>query len=98
MLYEPTDHLDAARLPDVVQGLQSQDVLLDDEPRKRDDSNRVTRSVKGDKRREHMADVARAALYLACGGKHLIGLTADWGLEQHQLGKIGNEYGRMQRR
>ena len=66
MLYEPTDHLDAARLPDVVQGLQSQDVLLD-EPQ-RDDPNRVTRSVKGDKRREHMADVARAALYLACGG------------------------------
>ena len=66
MLYEPTDHLDAARLPDVVQGLQSQDVLLD-EPQ-RDDPSRVTRSVKGDKRREHMADVARAALYLACGG------------------------------
>ena len=80
MLYEPTDHLDAARLPDVVQGLQSQDVLLDDEPKKRDGSNRVTRSVKGDKRREHMADVARAALYLACGGKQLIGHTADWGL------------------
>ena len=71
MLYEPTDHLDAARLPDVVQGLQSQDVLQD-EP-KREDSNRVTRSVKGDKRREHMADVARAALYLACGGTYLCG-------------------------
>ena len=70
MLYEPTDHLDAARLPDVVQGLQSQDVVLLDEP-KRDDSSRVTRSVKGDKRREHMADVARAALYLACGGTNV---------------------------
>ena len=68
MLYEPTDHLDAARLPDVVQGLQSQDVLLDEPRVPLEDSNRVTRSVKNDKRREHMADVARAALYLSCGG------------------------------
>ena len=70
MLYEPTDHLDAARLPEVVQGLQSQDVLLDEPRVPLEDSSRVTRSVKDDKRREHMADVAMAALYLACGGKY----------------------------
>ena len=68
MLYEPTDHLDAARLPDVVHGLQSQDVLLDEPRVSLEDSNQVTRSVKNDKRRKHMADVARAALYLSCGG------------------------------
>ena len=70
MLYEPTDHLDAARLQDVVQGLQSQDVLLDEPRVPLEDSSRVNRSVKDDKRREHMADVAMAALYLACGGMY----------------------------
>ena len=70
MIYEPTDHLDAARLPDVVQGLQSQDVLLDEPRVQSKDSSRVTRSVKNGKRTEHMADVARAALYLACGGMY----------------------------
>ena len=69
MLYEPTDHLDAARLPDVVQGLQPQDVFLEEQGESLlEDSSRVTRSVKNDKRREHMADVAMAALYLSCGG------------------------------
>ena len=72
MQYEPTDHLDAARLPDVVQGLQREDVLVDGGGRgaaaSAEDSSRVNSPAKNERRRQHLADVATAALYLSCGG------------------------------
>ena len=62
MFYLPTSHLDKARLPDVVEDLQPQDIILD-----RFEEGRVNK-LPIDKHAEHMADVTVAMLYLACGG------------------------------
>ena len=75
MFYVPTSQLDPARLPDVVENLQAEDVILE-----RKEHDRINRPQLN-KMEEHMADVTVAMLYLACGGmdeSHNIVLPYSW--------------------
>jgi len=76
MFYCPTSELDSKRLPDVVEGLQSEDVLLE----RKSEGNRINIAPLG-KDKEHMAEVTTAMLYFACGGmdeSHNIVLPHSW--------------------
>jgi len=76
MFYVPTKELDSTRLPDVVEGLTSEDVVLE----RQKSGGRVNTDPKS-KKEEHMADVTLAMLYLACGGMdeaHNIVLPYSW--------------------
>ena len=76
MFYVPTSELDSSRLPDAVEGLDTEDVLLERKPT----GNRVNVSPLS-KVQEHMAEVTVAMLYFACGGmdeSHNIVLPYSW--------------------
>jgi len=76
MFYVPTSELDSSRLPDAVEGLDIEDVLLERKPT----DNRVNVSSPT-KEQEHMAEVTVAMLYFACGGmdeSHNIVLPYSW--------------------
>ena len=60
--YIAFDKLDSNRLPDVVEGLQREDVLVDIHQ-----DGRVNKECRS-KFQEHMADVTVGMLYLACKG------------------------------
>ena len=62
MKYIAFDKLDSNRLPDVVEGLQREDVLVDTH-----EDGRVNKELRN-KFQEHMADVTVGMLYLACKG------------------------------
>ena len=87
MFYVSTDKLDASRLPDVVENLASEDVLID---RKAEDDQRINRpSIT--KAQQHLADVEVAMLYLATGGMdeaHNLVLPYSW--PEPQLELCGN--------
>ena len=63
MFYVPTSELDSKRLPEVVEGLDTVDVLIE----RKSQDNRINVAPIG-KAEEHMAEVAVAMLYFACGG------------------------------
>ena len=63
MFYVPTSELDSKRLPEVVEGLDTVDVLIE----RKSQENRINIAPIG-KAEEHMAEVAVAMLYFACGG------------------------------
>ena len=67
MTYQPLNRLDSSRLPDVVEGLTKEDVVVDSDQATKSDQQRVTRA-KPTKLQEHMADITVAMLYLGCGG------------------------------
>jgi len=76
MFYCPTSELDSKRLPDVVEGLESEDVLLE----RKSEGNRINIAPLN-KAQEHMAEVTAAMLYFACGGmdeSHNIVLPYSW--------------------
>ena len=76
MFYVPTSQLDSSRLPDVLEGLETQDVLIERLPQ---DRNITQKPIS--KSEEHMADVTVAMLYFACGGmdeSHNIVLPYSW--------------------
>jgi len=76
MYYVATKELDQSRLPDVVEGLTSDDVVLD----KQKTGGRINTDPKN-KGEEHMADVTTAMLFLACGGldeSHNLVLPYSW--------------------
>ena len=62
MEYVTMDKLDPERLPDVVEGLTREDVMMECHQ-----EGRINRQEK-DKLQEHMADVTVGMLYLACKG------------------------------
>ena len=62
MEYVTMDKLDPERIPDVVEGLAREDVMME-----RHQEGRINRQKK-DKLQEHMADVTVGMLYLACKG------------------------------
>ena len=64
MKYIAFDKLDQNRLPDVVEGLQREDVLVDIR-----EDGRVNKESRN-KFQEHMADVTVGMLYLACKGSN----------------------------
>ena len=64
MKYIAFDKLDSNRLPDVVEGLQREDVLVDIH-----EDGRVNKESRN-KIQEHMADVTVGMLYLACRGRN----------------------------
>lgn len=74
MFYVPTSQLDASRLPDVVEGLKAEDVIVLDKPK-------LDGRVNSSEADLHMADVTVAMLYLACGGmdeSHNLVLPYSW--------------------
>merc|ERR1712062_155769 len=76
MFYVPTSELDSKRLPEVVEGLDTIDVLIE----RKSQENRINVAPIG-KAEEHMAEVAVAMLYFACGGmdeSHNIVLPHSW--------------------
>jgi len=76
MFYVPTRELDPTRLPDVVEGLTPEEVMLE----KGKSGGRVN-SDPVSKGEEHMAEVTTAMLYLACGGMdeaHNLVLPYSW--------------------
>lgn len=87
MFYVPTSQLDASRLPDVVEGLKAEDVILLDKPKL--DAGRVNSSKPVTSQDLHMADVTAAMLYLACGGmdeSHNLVLPYSWPSETEMSG------------
>ncbi len=62
MSYVPTSRLDKTRLPDVVEDLQAEDVIVE-----RFEEGRINRPSLT-KAEEHMSDVTVAMLFLATGG------------------------------
>ena len=62
MSYESLDKLDPSRLPDIVEGLQREDVMKDCYQ-----DGRINKHVRS-KYQEHMADVTVGMLYMACTG------------------------------
>ena len=62
MSYQPLNRLDSSRLPDVVEGLQRCDIILE-----RKEPKRVNKTPLS-KKEEHFADVTMAMLYLSCQG------------------------------
>lgn len=67
MAYLPLDQLDPSRLPDIVAGLNREDVILP-----LHEHNRINEIKSDDKRRQHLADVTMALLYIPCGGINLL--------------------------
>ena len=65
MKYVAFDKLDSSRLPDVVEGLQREDVLVEIHQ-----DGRVNKECRS-KFQEHMADVTVGMLFLACKGTNL---------------------------
>jgi len=79
--------LDSARLPDVVEGLTSEDVIVADLPSK--DGQRVNTARIG-RQEEQLASVAASVLYLACNGLdecHDIVLPYSWPMDTDIGGK-----------
>ena len=62
MTYEPINRLDPTRLPDVIENLTSEDVIV-----QRFEEGRINRPKIG-KKQEHLAEVTTAMLYFGCGG------------------------------
>ena len=62
MVYKPFEKLDSSRLPDVVEGIQGEDVMVDCYQ-----EGRINKQER-DKFQLHMADVTVGMLYLACKG------------------------------
>ena len=65
MSYKSLDKLDSSRLPDIVEGLQRQDVMTDSYQ-----DGRIHKKARS-KFQEHMADVTVGMLYMACKGIHI---------------------------
>jgi len=84
MFYVPTSELDSKRLPEVVEGLDTVDVLIE----RKSQENRINVAPIG-KAEEHMAEVAVAMLYFACGGmdeSHNLVLPYSWPSPTHMSG------------
>ncbi len=62
MSYKSLDKLDSSRLPDIVEGLQREDVMMDCYQ-----DGRIHKKVRSTFQ-EHMADVTVGMLYMACKG------------------------------
>lgn len=80
MFYQPTVELDSSRLPNVIEGLTAEDVMLEQA------KNSSINSKPVDKMQEHSADVTVAMLYMACQGMdeaHNIVLPYSWPQESH---------------
>ena len=63
MFYQPTSELDSSRLPDVIEGLKAEDVMLE--------QAKIQGRINAkpvDKMQEHSADVTVAMLYFVCQG------------------------------
>ena len=84
MFYQPTSELDSSRLPDVIEGLKAEDVMLE--------QAKIQGRINAkpvDKMQEHSADVTVAMLYFVCQGMdeaHNIVLPYSWP-QQGQWGK-----------
>ncbi|TRY69356.1 hypothetical protein TCAL_02468 [Tigriopus californicus] len=85
MAYLPLDQLDSSRLPDVVAKLNRDDIILP-----LHEANRINAIKSDDKRRQHLADVTMALLYIPCGGldeAHDIVLPYSWPDPTEQAGQ-----------
>ena len=65
MAYVTLDNLDPSRLPDIIEGLNKEDIMVDCYQ-----DGRINKVPK-DKFQEHMADVTLGMLFMACKGTHL---------------------------
>lgn len=76
MFYQPTNRLDSRRLPDVIETLAPEDVIVEQAPTEA----RINKAPLT-KKQMHMAEVTTAMLYFACGGMdeaHNMVLPYSW--------------------